>query len=78
MIFLCPHCTEYLSINEEDIACAIFRHGHYLSNYQQINPHASKEECESLLAQGKIAGCGKPFKLYRELDVWNIAVCDYI
>ena len=71
-IITCPHCGEYAIIAE--INCAIFRHGVYKTNMQPINPHASKEECERLLANGEIYGCGKPFKY----DGKTIEICDYI
>jgi hypothetical protein len=33
------------------------------SNYQQINPHSTKEECDILLNNGLIYGCGKTFTI---------------
>lgn len=71
-IVICPHCGEYAIIVE--INCTIFRHGVYKTNMQPINPHASKEECERLLASGEIYGCGKPFKY----DGKNVEICEYI
>ena len=41
IIVSCPHCNEYIAINE--INCAIFRHGNMKNTFSQINPHASKK-----------------------------------
>ena len=43
-ILKCPHCNEYVII--EKINCAIFRHGIFKNNLQQIDPHALKELCD--------------------------------
>jgi len=58
-IIKCPHCFELIEISS--INCGIFRHGQWVSNGQQLNPHATQEECEA--AVGFIYGCGKPFKI---------------
>ena len=68
----CPHCENYIII--EQINCAIFRHGILKDSFQQINPHASKEECEIFVTTNKIYGCGKPFRLEKEVAI----TCDYI
>jgi len=57
-----------------EINCAIFRCGIYKNNYSQVNPHATKEQCDKLAQDGLIYGCGKPFKV-----VDGVAVeCGYI
>jgi hypothetical protein len=68
----CPHCK--ISIFVEELNCRIFRCGIYKHNNQQINPHASKAECDRLFATGAIYGCGKPFMVLDDKTV----VCDYI
>lgn len=39
-----------------------------------INPHASKEECERLVREGLIYGCGGAFRF----DGKTVEKCDYI
>ena len=56
---ICPHCQCHVII--EQINCCIFRHGIYKNNFNQINPHLSKSECEYLIKNELIYGCGKPF-----------------
>jgi hypothetical protein len=68
----CPHCDVTIQIIE--VNCAIFRCGQYKNTGKQLNPHASKELCDSVFAQGLIFGCGKPFKLINGLA----EKCDYI
>ncbi len=63
----CPHCLMMIEITE--INCAIFRHGVYKKNNKQINPHMSKADCDKLFNQGKIYGCGKPFKIIQNIKL---------
>jgi hypothetical protein len=72
----CPHCEEYVII--EQINCAIFRHGIFKENFNQINPHLSKNECEQLVAKNLIYGCGKPFMIKKINGIWTGIICDYI
>ena len=74
----CPHCKEYVII--EQINCAIFRHGVFKSNMNQINPHLPKSACDDLVIKGLIYGCGKPFKIIKENNQseWMAVECDYI
>ena len=80
----CPHCENLVEINISEINCAIFRHGIYKKNMTQIDPHASKEICDSLVKNNEIYGCGKPFKLFYNRNPTNNVVsfyaemCDYI
>jgi hypothetical protein len=70
----CPHCNDEIIIFKTEINCGIFRHAIFKNNYEQINPHASKEECENYLANNIVYGCAKPFRI-----IGNIAeICDYI
>jgi hypothetical protein len=77
LLVICPHCQ--CSVEIVEINCAIFRHAVLKQNGQQLNPHASKEECEQLAEQGAIYGCGKPFRLVsKENNEYEAIVCDYI
>jgi len=79
-IIECPHCKELILINTNEINCGIFRHAVYKHNLNQnINPHASKDECERLLSQNAIYGCAKPFKIQRtDNQQISISICEYI
>jgi hypothetical protein len=74
----CPHCGGSFVVIEA--ACRIFRHGVLKNGGTQVNPHASKEECEYLIQNDLIWGCGKPFQIILSEDgVYRSAVvCDYI
>ena len=72
MIVTCPHCQEYVHIVE--INCAIFRHGVFKHNFEQIPPHSSEGECNRWRESNQIYWCGKPFKLVNGVAI----VCEYI
>jgi len=75
-VFNCPHCQMLVQVPRDGLNCQIFRHGVLKSNPDvQIPPHASQAECEQLVANGLIYGCGKPF-IYRGGDAAEI--CGYI
>lgn len=78
IIVVCPHCNLLIQILYKEINCKIFRHGIYKSNFTQIHPHLSKEECELLIREKKIIGCGKPFEIKQIGNEWNAYKCDYI
>jgi hypothetical protein len=73
-ILNCPHCLFPVLI--EKINCGIFRHAILKSTGQQINPHASKEECDFLIQNNLVFGCCKPFKI--SADQTFLEICDYI
>jgi hypothetical protein len=75
-LILCPHCNCYVIILE--INCAIFRHGILKSNFQQISPHLSKDECGELILKDLIYGCGKPFRIIKNNEEYIGEICDYI
>ena len=77
LIFPCPHCSEMTTVKINEINCAIFRHA-VRKNGEQINPHASKEECQQLLTSQTIYGCAKPFRIHQTNGVYTVSVCDYI
>jgi len=70
----CPHCGGMLLIRASDINCTIFRHGVWKHTNEPIGPHTSKGECDRLVAEDLIRGCGRPFKF----DGRTVTVCDYI
>lgn len=73
----CPHCQ--CSVEILEINCAIFRHAVFKHNNQQLNPHASKQECDRLAEQGAIYGCGKPFRVVSKgNNEYEAIQCDYI
>jgi hypothetical protein len=79
----CPHCKGIIEIHENEINCAIFRHGIYKDSGLQINPHESKEICDLAFTNALIIGCGKPFRFVKDpLDPKDLKVsleiCDYI
>ena len=77
----CPHCGDKILLHTKEINCAIFRHGVLKSNNEQINPHMGKNECEYLFKNGKIYGCGKPFRLSNwpgSIEKLTAQPCDYI
>ena len=76
-VIICPHCGLHILI--EQINCAIFRHGIFISNGKQIPPHLSKNECDDLIEKKLIYGCAKPFRLIKDQSGnWVGEVCDYI
>ena len=80
MIFYleCPHCNCIVEIHQNEINCAIFRHGIYKHSATQMNPHASKEECDDAVQNNLIFGCGKPFRMVKDGDNYKLEICEYI
>lgn len=74
----CPHCQQSILIMLNEINCAIFRHGVYKANFQQINPHENKEICDDLFNKKLIYGCGKPFRLDKQDGKYVVSDCGYI
>jgi hypothetical protein len=76
---VCPHCEGTIIVLHNELNCRIFRHGVYLANGEPIPPHSPQVECERLVAQNLIAGCGKPFRVVTQDDGSELAVvCEYI
>ena len=73
LLVTCPHCQCYIFI--EKLNCRIFRHGVFKLSGQQIPPHLDKVECDKLISEQRIYGCGKPFRINNELIA---KICDYI
>lgn len=75
----CPHCHSPIMVYAKDINCAIFRHGVMKKTGLQIDQHLPKIVCDELAREGKIYGCGKPFKLINKDNVTYLSeVCAYI
>jgi len=84
LILECPHCGGTIVVHPSELHCRIFRHGVLRATGEPIHPHASREECERLVATGAILGCGGPFRIERICDaqragdVERAVVCEYI
>ena len=82
IILECPHCNGTIIVLEKQLNCKIFRHGILKHNGLQIDPHLKKYECERLLRDKKIWGCGKPFKVFENITdqqkIYKAEICDYI
>ncbi len=76
--FACPSCGGGIEIDIKEINCGIFRHGTFISNGSQLNPHAPKTECDALAEQKLLHGCGKPFQIIKKNGDWTIHICEYI
>jgi hypothetical protein len=77
LIVTCPHCNEFILI--EKLNCKIFRHGILKETGIQINPHASKEDCDNYIKDNLIYGCGKPFLIIEnKKNKFEAVICDYI
>ena len=71
----CPNCDIMIEIVE--LNCRIFRCGIYKNNYIQIPPHSTREECDRLIKNNEIYGCGKPFRILQTNTKYIIETCDY-
>ena len=76
LIVNCPHCDQHILI--EQLNCKIFRHGILKDTNTQINPHASKLECDNYILNDLIYGCGKPFKIIEINNLYITEICNYI
>ena len=75
-IITCPNCNEFIII--EKLNCGIFRHGVIKSTGQIMDPHLNKLECEKLITNNLIYGCGKPFQIIINNGITELKICDYI
>jgi hypothetical protein len=76
LIINCPNCNETVIIDE--LNCKIFRHAIFKNSGLQINPHATKLECDNYIENNLIFGCGKPFRIIDIDNKYDIEKCDYI
>ena len=77
-IFTCLHCNEPFVIFKKDFNCKILRHGVLRDSSTPMNPHASKEECDKLVKEEKIYGCGKPLRIVKKDGSYIVEICDYL
>jgi hypothetical protein len=75
MFINCPHCDLLLEILE--LNCKKFVCGVYRTDFIQIPPHLSKEECVRLMESRLIWGCGKPFILVQHNEKWTAVESEY-
>ena len=78
VVFTCCHCDKPFIIYKNEFNCCILRHGVYKNTMKHINPHASLEECQRLVAENKIYGCGKPLQIVKKDKEFIVEKCDYI
>ena len=77
IVVACPHCGGVVDV--ESINCAIFRHGTFKRNGSQIPPHARKADCDQWIERNEIYGCGRPFRVVRDISgAWIAVACEYI
>ena len=76
-VFICPNCNGEIIVLKKKLNCRIFRHAIYKNNYQQVNPHATFEQCKHLIENNLIFGCGKPFEVVEQNNSLVAVVCDY-
>ena len=70
IILTCCNCNNIFIVNTKEFNCKILRHGIYKSNYQQINPHLPKNECDRLFNNDLIYGIFDPAKNNLTIDMW--------
>ena len=75
-LFECPHCSDLIQVQKDQVNCRIFRHAVYKSSFEQINPHTNKQECDRLLQGDFVYGCAKPFIL--DTNSMTVSGCNYI
>ena len=76
IIINCPHCNIPVLISK--LNCRIFRHGVFIENGEQINPHSSQQLCDEYVKNKLIYGCGRPFRIINEGSIYKALVCEYI
>ena len=75
-IVKCPKCGIQIII--EEVNCKIFRHAVLKISGEQMNPHASKSDCEDAVSSDSVYGCAAPFILDLSGNEWIAISCDYI
>lgn len=73
--FLCPHCRAATRVDADMVNCTIFRHAVEKRTGKFVNPHATKSACDAWIRDGKVDGCGKPFRFDGKSPAQP---CDYI
>jgi hypothetical protein len=75
--FKCPHCDQEIVVQINELNCKIFRHAIYKSNYQQVDPHLNKQQCDNLLLSNLVYGCCKPFEIIEKENKLYSIKCEY-
>lgn len=73
IFFPCPHCGIGIAVAKNEVNCGVFRCGVYKHSLKPINPHAKKAECEKLVREGRIHGCGGAFRL----ENGTVSICGH-
>lgn len=76
LILACPQCGQLVAIQQ--LNCRIFRHASYKLTGEQIPPHTPQAECERLVQGELIYGCGKPFQIVENENIYVAVICGYI
>lgn len=73
-----PDCPMEFMIADSEIHCGIFRCGVMRGSGDQIAVHATKEQCQRMLAEEMVYGCARPFTITKdpESGVFQIATRD--
>jgi predicted RNA-binding Zn-ribbon protein involved in translation (DUF1610 family) len=74
--FNCPNCDGLVIVKENEVNCAIFRHGVIKLTGEQMNPHESEASCMYLADNNLINGCGKPIMM--NSDRTKVFTCNYV
>ena len=77
-LFVCPHCQGSILVLHGELNCRIFRHGVYRATSEPIPPHSIKAECDRLVQENLIEGCGKPFRIVESPSGLVAGACEYI
>lgn len=75
--FQCPHCDCLFVVDDGEVNCRVIRH-FVFKNGTQLNPHASKKDCDRAFEEKLGYGCAKPILLSKETGDWKAVPCDYI
>ncbi len=75
--FTCPHCGAEFVVQRNELNCRIIRH-FVFKDFQQLNPHAPREECERVVRENLGYGCAKPVELVQESCQWIARASDYV
>ena len=79
LVLTCPHCNDYVLTSVETLNCRIFRHGVDKLSFQPLPPHSSKELCDRMVAEQRIYGCGRPFRVQETASgSFQCVDCDYV
>ena len=77
LFFECIKCGIGLEVHIKDLNCKIFRCGAYKKNLQPIHHHASKYDCDKLVRDNLIIGCGCAFEIIQIQDLYTAVECSY-